>query len=217
MRNIILPNFVHTNLKRGNIMDYDEMSDEEFYNLSPEEHEKYLIKSYQNTRKIEILEKLDFSQWTKEELLEVITEYEFIKLAQEKREEKIIELTTISNFVQDGTYKEQKLEFEEYKILETTETTKEEVSTGYRRKLRPCILLKTLELAQWTRRELLDLIKEYDLYETVITEILKEDSLSVLNYIQKKYCGCTRKPTDQYNKETLKKIERRIKQRNEIQ
>ena len=57
MRNIILPNFVHTNLERGNIMDYDEMSDEEFYNLSPEEHEKYLIKSYQNTRKIEILEK----------------------------------------------------------------------------------------------------------------------------------------------------------------
>ena len=43
MRNIILPNFVHTNLERGNIMDYDEMSDEEFYNLSPEEHEKYLI------------------------------------------------------------------------------------------------------------------------------------------------------------------------------
>ena len=197
-------------------MDYDEMSDEEFYNLSPEEHEKYLIKSYQNTRKIEILEKLDFSQWTKEELLEVITEYEFIKLAQEKSEEKIIELTTISNFVQDGTYKEQKLEFEEYKILETTETTKEEVSTGYRRKLRPCILLKTLELEQWSRRELLDLIKEYDIYVNVITKILKEDSLSVLNYIQKKYCGNTRRPTDQYNKETLKKIERRIKQHNEI-
>ena len=68
-----------------------------------------------------------------------------------------------------------------------------------------------------TDSQIEELALKYDLYETVITEILKENSLSVLNYIQKKYCGCTRKPTDQYNKETLKKIERRIKQRNEIQ
>lgn len=39
-------------------MNYDEMSDEEFNNLTPEEHTKYLIESYKNIRKIEILEKL---------------------------------------------------------------------------------------------------------------------------------------------------------------
>lgn len=188
-------------------MNYEEMSDEEFYKLSPEEHEKYLIESHKNIRKIEILEKLEFSKWTKEELIEVIIEYELIKLAQEKMEKKKIELTTISKFVQDGIYKRKKFEFEEYKILEATEEMEKELKTGNRRKLRPCIVLRTLALGDWTRRELLDLIQEYDEYIIFTTTILKSTSLSVLNYIIRRYCGCTRRPFDQYDEKALKKFE----------
>ena len=191
-------------------MNYEEMSDEEFYKLLPEEHEKYLIESHKNIRKVEVLEKLEFSKWTKEELLEVIIEYELIKLAQKKMKKKKIKLTTISKFVQNGTYKRKKFEFEEYKILKTTEEMEAELNTGSRRKLRPCIILKTLPLEEWTMRELLDLIKEYDKYVTVT---LENSSLSIFNYIIRQYCGSTRKPFDRYDKKALKKLEHR----NEIQ
>lgn len=93
-------------------MNYDEMSDEEFNNLTPEEHTKYLIESYKNIRKIEILEKLPLVKWTKYELLDMLINFDLLKSAGS------LKAISIDEFIKSGEYKDLEIDFEEYKIIE---------------------------------------------------------------------------------------------------
>lgn len=138
-------------------MNYDEMTDEEFYSLTPEQNEEYLKESYKTTRKIEILEKLDFSQWTKNELLDLIVNFDLIKTA------KRIQVTSIKEFVKNGIFRQGNIEFEEYKIDNATKEMQEELKESGNVEIRPLDTLIKLPFLEWTRNELLDLIDEYDL------------------------------------------------------
>ena len=149
-------------------MEYDLKNTNE---LTVEEQILQLKKSFANIRKISILEKLPFQDWTKDELLELLIEFDLWKLG------KLAGLTTIKKFVKDGTYRKREQDFEEYKEIEETETIRKNLKKEKNRKMRSFSTLKKLELIKWTKQELLRLIDEYDSYVYIILKCMKNAKL----------------------------------------
>ena len=96
--------------------------EKEHEDMTDEEIEKELKESYANIRKIEVLEKLPFEEWTKDELIEVIINFSLYKCACNLEHY----INTIPEYVRVGIYKRNQSELEEYKITEITDEMKQE-------------------------------------------------------------------------------------------
>lgn len=138
-------------------MENEFTNEKELEDMTDEEQEQELKESYKNIRKIEILERLPLVKWTKNELLDMLINFDLLKLA------KTLKSIDLDEFIKNGEYKHIEIDFEEYKIMEETEEMKNEFLNEIK-ELRPCATLKNLPFAEWTRLELLDLLTEYNLY-----------------------------------------------------
>lgn len=79
-----------------------------------EEEEKLYKSKYSKLRKVSILRNLPYEEWTKEELLDLIEEYDFyIMIENSKRKTRYL---SISEFATNGEYERYSL-FEEYRKL----------------------------------------------------------------------------------------------------
>ena len=100
-----------------------------------------ISKFWRNIRKIEVLEKLPFEEWTKDELIEVIINFSLYKCACNLEHY----INTIPEYVRVGIYKRNQNELEEYKITDITDEMKEE-----------------LPFSEWTRQELIKFVNKYN-------------------------------------------------------
>ncbi len=126
--------------------------------MTDEEIEKELKESYANIRKIEVLEKLPFEEWTKDELIEVIINFSLYKCACNLEHY----INTIPEYVRVGIYKRNQNELEEYKITEITDEMKEELLSTQRKIIRCHALLEELPFSEWTRQELIKFVNKYN-------------------------------------------------------
>lgn len=143
--------------------------------LAIEEQILQLKESFKNIRKIAILEKLPFKEWTKDELLELLTEFDLWRLG------KLAGLTTIRKFVKDGTYRKREQDFEEFKEIGETITIRNTLQKEKEEVIRNFSTLKDLKLIKWTKRELLRLIDEYDNYVYIILKCMKNAKLFTIS------------------------------------
>lgn len=126
--------------------------------MTDEEIEKELKESYTNIRKIEVLEKLPFEEWTKDELLEAITSFSLYKCAGSLP----TYINTMPEYVRVGRYRKNEKDFEEYKIIELTDEMKEELLSTQRKIIRCHALLDELPFSEWTRQELIKFVNKYN-------------------------------------------------------
>lgn len=92
----------------------EEIINEENDELTEEEEKSYREK-YGHLRKVSILSKIPIEEWTKEELLNLIDEYElYCRIQTEVKKEKAMLFTT---FILSGEYERMSV-FEEYKMGE---------------------------------------------------------------------------------------------------
>ena len=131
----------------------EDMTEEE-----EEEKENELKESYANIRKIEVLEKLPFEEWTKDELIEVIVSFGIFKTAGGLESY----INTIPEYVRVGIYRRNESEFEEYKILELTDEMKEELLSTQRKIIRCHTLLDEFPFSEWNRQELIKFVNKYN-------------------------------------------------------
>ena len=122
----------------------------ELEEMTGEELEAELNESFKNIRKIEILENLPFTEWNKDELIEVIIDFALRKCCGSLEEF----INTIPEFVKSGLYRKYKKDFEKHKIMETTKEMKKELSMK-EANLRPHFVLKDIAFDDWNRIELL--------------------------------------------------------------
>jgi len=84
-----------------------------------EEEKKFYNNKYKNLRKVSILKNIPFEKWSKEELLDLIEEYDFyIMIENSKNKARYL---SISEFATDGEYERYSL-FEEYRKLNLIKT-----------------------------------------------------------------------------------------------
>lgn len=84
-----------------------------------EKEKKYYKNKYRKLRKVSILRNLPYEEWTKEELLDLIEEYDFyIMIENSKRKTRYL---SISEFATNGEYERYSL-FEEYRKLNLIKT-----------------------------------------------------------------------------------------------
>lgn len=126
--------------------------------MTDEEIEEELKEGYANIRKIEVLEKLPFEEWTKNELLEAITSFILRKCAGSLP----TYINTIPEYVRVGRYRKNEKDFEEYKIIELTDEMKEELLSTQRKLIRCQALLDELPFSEWTRQELIKFVNKYN-------------------------------------------------------
>ena len=105
-------------------MEHNIIYEKEPEEMTDEELTAELKESYKNERKIEILEKIPFEKWTKDELIEVIMDFGLSKCANSSEDY----INTIPELVLSVLYKKYQRDFEEYKITELTEEMKKELS-----------------------------------------------------------------------------------------
>ena len=139
-------------------MKEEKLYEKELEDMTDEEKEQELKESYSNIRKIEILEKLPFEEWTKDELIEVIINFSLYKNAGGLEDY----INTIPEYVKVGIYKRNEKDFEEYKILEMTDEMKEELLSTQRKIIRCRALLDELPFSEWNRQELIKFVKKYN-------------------------------------------------------
>lgn len=151
----------------------------ELENMEDEKIENKLLKTCKDLRKVKTLEQLPLIKWSKDRLLDVLINFDLLKLA------KSLKSISLEDFIKYGEYKNFETDFEEYKTIEETEEIKE---------LRSCTILRNLPFAEWSRLELLDLLMEYNLYiftsKTVGKDIKKFPPIMV--YAGTKYNGLGR-------------------------
>lgn len=128
--------------------------------MTNEELENELKETFKNIRKVSILENLPLSEWTKDELIEVIMEFGIRKFAGSLEEY----INTIPEFVISGLYKKYVNDFEEYKVTKITAKIKSELSMKEKKKLRPHSTLENLTFEEWTKQELLEFVTQYNKY-----------------------------------------------------
>ena len=126
--------------------------------MTKEETELELKEVFKNIRKIKVLEKQSLKKWTKEELLEMMLDFNLWKCGGGMK------VTTIKKFVKKGQYRKGAEIFEEYKIIKKTKEIKDELKQEKIKLQRGYYILKDLEFSEWSKYELLNLIKSYDKY-----------------------------------------------------
>lgn len=84
-----------------------------------EEEKKYYKNKYSKLRKVSILKKLPYEEWSKEELLDLIEEHDFYMMIQNSKNK--TRYFSISDFATNGEYERYSL-FEEYRKLNLIKT-----------------------------------------------------------------------------------------------
>lgn len=130
----------------------------EIEEMTDEEIVQDLNESYANIRKIEILEKLPFEKWTKDELIELIIDFRIYESADSLP----IYINTIPEYVRIGEYRRDESCFEEHKILELTDEMKKELLSTQKKKIRCKKVLQELPISEWNRQELIKFVNKYN-------------------------------------------------------
>ena len=101
-------------------MENEFTNEKELEDMTDEELEYELTETYKNYRKIEILEQLPLVKWTKNKFLDLLINFDLLKLA------KTLRSIDLDEFIKNGEYNHIEIDFEEYKIIEETEEMKNE-------------------------------------------------------------------------------------------
>ena len=143
---------------KENYMKKDIMYEKEPEEMTDEEVEQELEETFCNERKIEVLEKLPFENWTKEELTSAILSFKIFEVARRLPKH----INTVEEYIRVGRYRKFESEWEEYKLSEASNEMIEELLLTERKIIRHKTVLEQLNLEDWNRYELIKYIERHN-------------------------------------------------------